>query len=123
MDVARAITGKSADAIRSEMDSGAVRFVWNISTGKLLTAPRFWLRALTDPAGVTRMSLPEVIALILGTQRQRWRGVEIAQLLMISRPQVHRLRQIKALPGTISGHTFWVTRPALEKFFMDRSLG
>src|SRR6478736_5952160 len=89
MDTARVITGQCADAIRCKMESGTIRFAWNIGTGKRIVAPRFWLKALTDPAGVARLSLPEAIAMILGAQRQRWRGVEVAQLLMASRPQIH----------------------------------
>lgn len=123
MGIARAISGKTADAIHCEMESGTVRFVWNIGSGNQIATPRIWLRALVEPASVARMTLPEVIAAILGTQRNRWRGVEVAQMLMVSRPQIHRLRKVKALPGTISGHTFWVTRPTLERFFVKRFLG
>ena len=76
------------------------------------------------PTGsMARVTLPEAIAVILGEHRSRWRGVEVAQMLMVSRPQIHWLRKRRMLEGKIVGNTLWIQRAALEKFLTSRYYG
>lgn len=123
MAFVRAARGISAEVIQGDVDSGALRLVWNVSTGRRIKELRFWLKEIVEPASVARLSVTEAIATILGEQRTRWRGVEVAQLLMVSRPQIHRLRKRRALPGKVTGGTLWIQRAVLEKFLTDRWLG
>lgn len=121
---ARAITGLSADQLHQQIESGQIRFAWNISsrgTSGRLPAWRLWLRELTAPSSVAKMSLREAVDFILGEQRARWRGVEIVQMLATSRPQIHRLHHAGALPGKIERGTLWISRAALVRFLLERS--
>ena len=123
VDVLRAVRGISADAIQASVESGELRFVWNVSTGKRITELRFWIKEVLPTGSMARVTLPEAIAVILGEHRSRWRGVEVAQMLMVSRPQIHWLRKRRMLEGKIVGNTLWIQRAALEKFLTSRYYG
>lgn len=123
VDFLRAVRGISADAIQASVESGELRFVWDVSTGERITALRFWIKEIVTPGSVVRATMPEAIAAILGEHRCRWRGVEVAQMLMVSRPQIHWLRKRRALDGKVVGNTLWIQRAALEKFLTSRYYG
>lgn len=121
--VVRTLRGISADSVQSLVDSGELRFVWNIGLrGPRATIPdlRLWLREVIQPISVASMDLPAALALILGANRTRFRGTEIGQLLMICRPQMHRLYKSRAIQGKITNRTLWVARPTLEQFLAER---
>ena len=121
--IVRALRGLTADAVQSLADTGELRFVWNINyRGKRATCPdlRFWLREVIQPASVSKLTLPAALAMIIGTNRARFRGTELSQLLLVSSPQIHRLQKSRALPGKIVDRTLWVARADLEKFLMER---
>lgn len=123
MDVVRALLGISTDAIQSAAESGKIRFAWNVSvkgSRAQISELRFWLREIVQPAAAANLSLSLVIASILGEHRSQWRGVEVSNLLMVSRPQIHRLQKSKALPGQVKCNTLWIGRAGLEKFLQDR---
>jgi hypothetical protein len=122
--VVRSVRGMSAEAVVQSAESGALRWVWDVSSGQgQIMALRFWSQELNDPAATARLDLPEVIARILGARRQTWRGTELAQLLIVSRPQIHRLHKRRFITGNIANHTLLVSRAALETFLTTRWLG
>lgn len=123
ISVVRALRGLSAEAILALMESGELRFAFNFSARfpkSQVCHWRFWLREVIAPNTVARLTLLQAIALMLGEHRQRWRGTELAQLLLLSRPTIHRLHQSGALRGKIKGNTLWVERPALETLLTTR---
>lgn len=123
VEYVRFLRGISADAVQSLVEAGQLRFVWNVSSGTRIPALRFWQLELVAASRVSHLTLAEAIRLMLGEHRQRWRGGELAQMLMVSLPQIVRLRRSRALVGKIEHHTFWIQRPALEKFLHARWLG
>jgi len=121
VEALRAALGVDADTIYAKVDCGEFRWVWDVSNGGGdVRELRFWVRELTAPETVAALDLPEVIASVLGTERQRWQGVELAQLFLISRPQVKRLHDAGELPGDIVSGKLWVKRSAVEKFLNAR---
>ncbi len=123
--VLRALRGITADAIQDAVDAGRLKFVWNINPrgnrGQICQL-RFWIRELLAPGSVAHLSLAAAIGAILGERRTQWRGAEIAQMLLVSRPTIHHLNRGRVLAGRIQGNTLWIARPALERFLTDRCL-
>lgn len=119
-DLVRAALGVDADTVAAKVESGELRWVWNVSTGTgAVRELRYWAKELTDPQ-VSSFTTEEVIGEILGSNRERWRGVEIGQLLLVSRPQYLRLHESGDLRGNIVGNTLYVERLALETFLRKR---
>src|SRR5262245_34663722 len=123
-DTVRALKGCSSDAVQCLVESGQLRWVWDVNARRTrqISELRYWLPELLGkiPHNAT---LPDVIRQILGQHRQAFRGVEVAQILLLSRPSIQRLRKSGALKGKIRGSTLWIKRPALEQFFNVRFIG
>lgn len=120
-DMVRAALGVDADTVTAKVDAGELRWVWNVSTGAgAVRELRFWAKEIIEPATVARLSVFSALNLILGTERTRWRGVEIQHLLLVSRPQIFRLHKEGDLPGEIVSGTLWVARAALKRFLTSR---
>lgn len=120
-DMVRAALGVDADSITAKVDAGELRWVWNVSSGKGdVREFRFWAKEIILPESTRALTPPQAVAAILGSERERWRGVEIAQLLLVSRPQIMRLHDAKELPGDIVGGTLYVKREALQTFLQAR---
>jgi hypothetical protein len=117
----RAALGVDAETIYAKVDSGEFRWVWDVSTGGgEVRELRFWVREITAPQSVVGLDLAAVLAAVLGSERQRWQGVELAQMLLISRPQVKRLSDAGELAGDIVSGKLWVRRSVVEKFLNAR---
>lgn len=123
IEVAQEIRGESADAVLRAVECGQIQFVWNVSPkGKRakVCERRFWIRELVTPEAARKLSVGEMCVVILGEHRPRWRGTEIGQMFLLSRPSVHRLHKCKALSGQIKSGTLWIERAPLEKFLLER---
>ena len=122
MEVVRAFRGVEADAINELVDAGKLRWVWDLSTGRKgrIRALRFWLNEIIAPEATRQLAPAAVVRAVLGTDRTRWRGVELAQLLLVSRPHIFKLRKSKAIGGEIVHGTLFVARPVVEKFLTQR---
>lgn len=114
----RAVRRVDADTIHDEVDEGKYRWVWNVSAlrGEIREL-RFWTRELHEPAAVANLSVPEVVNQILGPQAE-WRGPEIAQLLIVSRPTVHRLQA--ELGAVLVGGVIKCRRDGLARWLKAR---
>ena len=120
-EVVRAARGVDADTVSAQVDAGELRWVWDVSNGEGdVRELRFWAREIIAPETVTDLTPAAVVGMVLGKDRARWRGVELAQLLLVSRPHIFRLHEAKELPGEIVGGTLYVARAAVEKFLMKR---
>jgi hypothetical protein len=124
LDFVRAARGVSADAVLAMVDDGKLRWVWDVSSGRGdIRAFRFLAAEVVAHESVRTLTTAAVVSLVLGSERQRWRGVELAQLLLVSRPQIFRLRKAGAIKGKIDCGTLYVQRPVLEKFLVKRLVG
>lgn len=120
VDFVRACLGVDADSVLARVDAGELRWVWDVSSGQgKVRALRFLSRELAAPERVRNLTPRAVVAELLGN-RNRWRGVEVAQLLLVSRTQIFRLHKANELSGDIVSGTLWVPRPALENFLLGR---
>jgi len=120
-DMVRAALGVDADTVTAKVDAGELRWVWNVSNGKGdVREFRFWAREITEGEAVQKLNVDEVISAIVPVRKDRWRGVEIAQLLLVSRPQIMRLHDAEELRGNIVGNTLYVERLALQTFLRRR---
>jgi hypothetical protein len=116
----RAVRGVDADTVTAWVEAGAYRWVFNVSAGDEGKRDlRFWAKEMIAPE-LCPADPAEAVAEILGTHSPRWRGTEVAQLLLISRPQVLDLRRCHALTGEIVGSTFHTTTAALTAFLLSR---
>jgi hypothetical protein len=121
VDMVRAALGVDADSVTAKVDAGELRWVWDVSCGTgAVRELRFWAKEIIAPEFTRAQSLPQVVAEVLGKERLRWRGTEIAHLLLVSRPQIFRLHEAGDLAGEIVGGTLYVTRAVLEKFLIKR---
>ncbi len=119
-DVVRAVLGVDAAAVASLVESGELAWVFDLSArqGKMREL-RYWARELFAPEQC-QITPARAIQLILGKRRQRWRGTEIEQLLLASRPTILRWHRSGDLPGERIDHTFWVNREDLANFLRSR---
>ncbi len=125
----RAALGVDAETIYAKVDSGEFRWVWDVSAagegreargdGRIREL-RFLVREVTSPDSLAGFDLAGVLQLMLGSERQRWQGVELAQMLLISRPQVKRLSDAGDLAGDVVSGKLWVKRSVVEKFLNAR---
>ena len=124
LDTVRAALGVDADTVNARVEAGEIRWVWNVALGREIAELRFWAREFTQPEIVAAAdySPAKVVAEIIGS-RSRWRGVEIAQLLLVSRPTIKSLVDSRALKGEVVNGAIHVWRGPLEKFLLARLVG
>ena len=120
METVRAVLGVDADTINARIESGEIRWVWDVALGADVRELRFWAKEFIAPA-LCPANPKAVVAEILGT-RERFRGTEIAQMLLVSRPTILRLVMNSELAGDIISGVIQVKRAALEKFLLTRLL-
>jgi hypothetical protein len=120
-DVLRAVRGVDAEVIHAAVDDFRLRWVFNIAVDPAKARElRFWAKEVIAPEFTRTLSFAAALQEILGENRTRWRGAEIQQLLLISRPTIMRLHHHGDLPGKVVRGTFWTARPAVENFLRTR---
>lgn len=122
VDMVRAVRGVDADSVFAAVDNGNLKWVFDVapeinSADRKVRELRFWAAEIIGPEFVAKLSIAEAIKSILGEHRQEWRGTQIEQLLLVSRPTVMRLNHSGNLPGEIIKGALRVGRPQLEQFF------
>jgi len=125
VETARALLRVPADVITVWIETGRLRWVWDISVrGGSVRELRFWSRELIAPDTIAGLGAAQVIDLIVGAaQRARLHSAEVAQILLCSRPHVMRLVRSGELTGALNGHARWIDRASLILFFHHRLLG
>jgi len=121
-ETARAALGVDAETVWTRVDSGTLRWVWNVSAaGGPLRELRFWARELVAPDACRDLDLDHVVNQVVGMEsREYLRSGEVAHLLLVSDPHVGRLWKAGALPGLIAGRTLKLRRDGLVKFLQER---
>lgn len=127
VDALRVHLGVDADTVLSRIDAGEYRWVFDVSavrqrrlnSAKHVRELRVWAKEVIMPEVTSDLSPGEAVNQVLG-KRERFYGTEIAQLLLVSRPQIFRLHESKELAGDIVGGKLWVTRAVLENFLRKR---
>jgi hypothetical protein len=127
---ARAALGVDADSISAMVDAGELRWVFDVSLNgagdRTVRELRFWAKEL---AGNTGRSMQDtkpgaIVDEIIGFHaEEKLRAVTVAQLLLISRPQVHRILDAGLLQGFRNGHAEYVWRASLVSFLCHRLVG
>jgi hypothetical protein len=135
VDALRVHLGVDADTILARIDGGEYRWVFDVSSvkqrrfnsSKHVRELRLWAREIVSPELTSGLTPAEAISEIIGN-RPRYYGTEIAQLLLVSRPQIFRLHRQAAggpcsehgLPGEIVNGKLWVNRTVLVEFLKRR---
>ena len=135
VETARALLGVDADAVQARIDAGRLRWVWDISArphgrergrckpvDRDVPELRLWVRELLAPDLFDGLPLRQVLPLVLGRERPRWRSSEVAQLLLCSRPAMKRLAEAGELAGSVRAGIRWFNRAALSAFLARRLL-
>lgn len=95
VDTARAVLGVDADTIRTRIQTGEIRWAFDISShashASHLAEPRLLALELVHPARAQAMTLPDIIDHIIGTTRESLTRVETARTLLCSRPHIKAL--------------------------------
>lgn len=121
LNTVRLLRGLSTEAVLALVESGQLRWVFNIATsGRTARELRFWPRELKEPGSVAKLAPALVVNELLGTQRTQFRGSEVADFLCASRQLIQRLHQGRQIAGRIEGHTRWITRQSLAEFLNRR---
>jgi hypothetical protein len=129
-------TGFDADTVLGWVDGGtakgghSLRWAWDVSAAPRRDGSVRELRFLPcevralghgSLAEIQGRDLDEVISDILGSRtRERFGAVEVANLLLVSRPHMGRLVESGQLSGHRAGHKQWLTRASLSEFFRAR---
>ena len=134
VETARAALGIDADSVLARIDAGLLRWAWDVSAspppprhspaqrddGGSLREIRLWARELIAPELCADLDPAHAIRLVIGLDRDRLRAVEVAQLLLISRPTIMRLVAAGELQGPRTGHAQLVQRSSLAAFLARR---
>ena len=123
VDTARAVRGVDAESIIAEIEDGSIRWAFNIATADAARRElRIWAPCLGNAEHPTR-NPEQVIAEIIGTQRETLRGAEVERLLLCSAQLVKLLHEGGELRGELVGHTRHLRRDSLAAFLRRRRVG
>lgn len=129
MATVRAHLGVDADTVAARIESGELRWVFDLALGLKPPGPkgkkrelRFWSRELIAPETCPDNER-DALAAILGNHSLGWRGTEIATLLLVSRPTVRKMVAGNFLEGVVVKKTIRSTTEALANFLALRLVG
>lgn len=124
VDTARAVLGVDIETILDRIDSGIYQWAFDISPApdhdEHKREIRIWGKDIIAPGMATELNV--AIDCIIGTQRDRLRGTEVAHLLLCSGATIMRLVDQKLLCGPLTGHTQHITRASLAQFLIKRRI-
>lgn len=126
VNTARAIIGRSADAILAMVDSGGLRWAFDISAGsRKLRCIRIFRGCLQAWTRKTehRAELGEVLDAILTTNRPRLRASELVERWSCGHDLLNHLVRGRQLTGAITGHALWISRQSAARFLEARLIG
>jgi len=117
-------TGSWCDEVRDMVASGALLWVWDLSTTPSRQHLRFWIDELRDPGSVRSLALPEVIERVVGKQTQaELMAATVGRILQMHPQQRKQLISAGLLTARRDGHPFWVTRQSVVDLLSARWLG
>ena len=123
VEVARAVLGVDAETIYGQIDCGGIRWAWDIACQpREIREVRVWARELIAPDTAGELQRGAVIEAVIGTHKERLRAVEVGQLLICSRPHIHKLVATGDLAGPLAGGTQYIERESLAQFLNNRMM-
>lgn len=127
MHTARAALGIDEDSVLALIESGDLRWAWDISIRRgVIREVRIWARCISArQVGIAQPgeSIAEVIPCVLGpATRDRFRSAEVRALFCCAQQTIQRLVEAGILSGEIQGRTLWVSRSSLESFLTHRRI-
>jgi len=127
METVRAVLGLDAETITQRVDSGELRWVFDVSAvtaeaqGSGLRELRFWSKELIAPEFCRGVTPDQAADQIVGMTTREWlRSGEVAHILLVSDPHVGRLWQRGFLSGEITGRSLKLRRASLITWLQSR---
>jgi len=121
MDSVQTFRGVDAETVFGMVESGALRWVWDFNNGEgKIRQLRFLALEVFTPEIAQRLTLDQVLKIILGESRESFRGAEIAHRLRLTHPSIHHFYHDGHLGGTLAGKTLHLSRLTLETFLRAR---
>lgn len=130
IDTVACVSGLTNEQVYERVESGDLLWVWNVSsTLRLKRELRFWSREINDPASVARLTIDDVIKIILPDRSQvpgQRNGIlnwEFRRLLRLSKSSLSNLRRELGVKNPGRGRNLFIARGIIEQFFRRRWLG
>lgn len=128
METVRAALGLDAETITQRVDSGELRWVFDVSAVTAACAERngrrelrFWSKEIVAPEFCRGVTPDQAADQIVGVATREWlRSGEVAHLLLVSDPHVGRLWQRGFLSGEITGRSLKLRRASLITWLQSR---
>ena len=126
---AMAHLGVAREDVLGMIDTGELRWVWNVATAGERRELRFWLGDAGAPGELRDRTLrhltwEEAIRRLVGREQlAELRSVTVADLLGVHRQQMFRLLRTGAVTGRTTGGVSWIHRASLVTFLATRWLG
>jgi hypothetical protein len=125
MAVAMQVLSLDTESIHEMVDTGELRWVWDVSSCPPVDAGRrelrFWMGELLAPGIQSSAAVGTVVACVIGHPTEtRLRGHTVCQVLAVARPHLLRLAVTGELRGEVAHRVRWVDRPSLEAFLGRR---
>lgn len=123
MEMVRAVLGLNTKQVLKQVDSGALRWVWDISAKREgrgirhVRELRFWHGTL-DPKSAS-LEEAAVIDAILGSHRQSWKAADLCAVLLCSKMHITVLLQSRSLAACPT-RPVTVNRESLRAFLQCR---
>jgi hypothetical protein len=126
VDVNRAMECLSygIEVVNQLVDTGELKWVFDVGSGAGRRELRFWLGELLLPEAQREKPLTEVLNAIAGhSTMSELRASTVGDILLLRRPSVWRFVVTGELNGRQAGHVQWINRAALVSFLGRRWIG
>jgi hypothetical protein len=123
MPVAMHILEQEQESIFEMVDTGELRWVWDVSSrpGAARRELRFWLGELMAPGLNGALPVDDVIERVVGHPTEpRLRGTTVCRILEVARPHMMRLLGTGYLKGECVRSVWWVEKASLTDFLRVR---
>jgi len=118
LSVAATILEVEPESVREMVESGRLRWVWNVASTASRAELRFWLAELLG-RGLAGAPGSQVIERVVGYPfEKRLRCRTVCNLLYIARPHLQRLTG--ELPISLEGGLCWISRADVVRFLERR---
>ena len=130
IDTVSSLSGLPVSQVYDKVETGDIMWVWNVSSGRTYKRElRFWSREINDPASVARMTLDDVIPLLLPDrthvpgQRAGLLNWEFRHLMRLSKASLSEIRKELNLKNPGRGRNLFIARGTIEQFLRRRWMG
>lgn len=130
IDTVCCVLGLTVAQVYNKVECGDFLWVWNVSSGKTNKRElRFWSREINSPAAVARLTLDDVLKVVIPDRRRvpgqrdglfNW---EFRHLLRLSKASLSKIRKELGIKNPARGRKLFIARGAVEQFFRRRWMG